>query len=36
MKKDQFHHKQEAAQRDYWETGNIEALKTHPKQSWSY
>ena len=25
--------KQEAAQYDNWETGNIAALKTHPKQS---
>ena len=26
--------KQEAARLDNWETGNITALKTHPKQSY--
>ena len=28
--------RQEAARLDNWETGNIAALKTHPKQSGSY
>ena len=29
-----FRNKQEAARLDNWETGNIAALKTHPKQSY--